>query len=344
MTTTTTMHVQEWTRERVDLVKRTVCPAGITDDELALFVEQCKRTGLDPLTKQAFCVPRKSKVNGQWVETHAFQPAEAGMLARADDFPDYRGTTSGAVHENDKITIDPGAGTVSHAFSPVKRGALLGAWARVEREGRTAVVRWLASADYVQTYDGKPTGQWATRSATMIQKCAKVAALRDAFPRVFGGVYIAEEMPDDARPALPAPVSETRALPAPAAGVVQPPQRQATPPPVAVVPVVADGEAIPGDDVPEPVRVAWWQQKFADRDVGATAKLLAEQWPAKADDVRRAYWTSRFAECTAETFADVARMMATVEPVASSLRTDGFCAFVARAARTRLGLAPKGGA
>ena len=341
MTTTTMVHVQEWTRERVELVKRTVCPTGITDDELALFVEQCKRTGLDPLTRQAFCVPRKSKVNGAWVETHTFQPAESGMLARAEEFPDYRGTTSGAVHENDKITIDPGAGTVSHAFSPVKRGALLGAWARVEREGRTAVVRWLALADYAQSYEGKPTGQWATRPATMIQKCAKVAALRDAFPRVFGGVYIAEEMPDEPR-ALPAPQSAT--VP-PAPREVQQPQRQATPPPAAPVTVVAEGEAIPGDDVPPAVRTAWWLQKFADRDVGAVAKLLAEKWPAGADDVRRAYWTSRFAECTMTTFHEVARLMGEIEPdVRSALRTSGWCTEVANAARARVGLGKKGGA
>jgi hypothetical protein len=140
----------------------------------------------------------------------------------------------------------------------------------------------------------------------------------------------------------PAPQS-TRALPAPRDVQQQQPQRQATPPPAAPVPVVAEGEAIPGDDVPIEVRTAWWLQKFADRAPVSVAALLAEKWPARADDVRRAYWTSRFSECTAETFSAVARAMADVEPVTSSLRTSGWCTEVAGAARARLGL-KKGGA
>jgi hypothetical protein len=125
---------------------------------------------------------------------------------------------------------------------------------------------------------------------------------------------------------------------------VQQPRRQATSARAAPVPVVAEGEAIPGDDVPPAVRTAWWLQKFADRDVGAVAKLLAEKWPAGADDVRRAYWTSRFSECTAETFVAVSRQMGDMEPVGGALRTSGFCTEVAAAARARLGLGKKGGA
>jgi len=122
---------------------------------------------------------------------------------------------------------------------------------------------------------------------------------------------------------------------------VRQPQRQATPPPQSVV---AEGEAIPGDDVPPAVRTAWWLQKFADRDVGAVAKMLAEKWPAGADDVRRAYWSSRFSECTMTTFHEVARLMGEIEPVNGALRTSGWCTEVAGAARARLGLGKKGGA
>lgn len=329
MTTTTSMEMIA--PSRVELIKRTVCPTGISDDEFALFIEQCKRTGLDPLTKQAFCVPRKSKVNGQWVEAHVFQPAEAGMLARAEEFPDYRGTTSGAVYEKDAIKLDPGVGTVSHSFSPVNRGKLLGAWARVEREGRTPVVRYLALEDYQQSYDGKPSGQWATRAATMIAKCAKVAALRDAFPRVFGGVYIAEEMPDDA---LPAP-AQTRQLKA-APRDVTPPAAPATPP------VLAEGELVPGDDIAEPQRMAWWNQKLHSRDPVAVTALLNKLWPAGAEQVRRAYWAVRLAEVADDAALLLARrQMADAEPQDSALRTDGTCKKLCDAARERMAAAAK---
>lgn len=200
-----------WTDERVSLVKKTCCPSGISDNEFALFMEQCRRTGLDPLIKQAFCVPRSTKVNGQWVTVHVFQPSESGMLARADDFPDYRGTTSGAVYAKDSVTIDPGAGTVVHTFNPAgDRGPLVGAWSRTIREGRTPNVKWLLLKDYVQKdQQGKSTGQWASKEATMIQKCAKVAGLRDEFPKVFGGIYIPEELPNDEGPRAPAAQSLT---------------------------------------------------------------------------------------------------------------------------------------
>ena len=53
-----------WSAERVELVKRTICPRGIGEDEFQLFIEQCKRSGLDPLLKEAFCVARRANTTG----------------------------------------------------------------------------------------------------------------------------------------------------------------------------------------------------------------------------------------------------------------------------------------
>lgn len=184
-----------WTRERVELVKRTICPRGISEDEFALFIEQCKRSGLDPLLKEAFCVARRQNTGNRerpnWVTKYEFQPSEAGMLARAERFPDFKGIQASAVFAEDDIVVDQGRGEVVHRFNPAKRkGALVGAWSRVVREDKLPVVVWLDFGGYVQQ-----TPLWSKIPTTMIEKCARVAALRKAYPEAFGGLYVREEMP-----------------------------------------------------------------------------------------------------------------------------------------------------
>jgi phage recombination protein Bet len=186
-----------WTAERVDLVKQTVCPKGISTDEFLLFIEQCKRSGLDPLLKEAFCVARRQNIGNRdkpnWVTKHEFQPSEAGMLARAERFPDFRGLQASAVFAEDEILVNQGKGEVNHSFNPAKRkGALVGAWARLVRENRLPIVVWLDFSGYVQQ-----TPLWSKIPTTMIEKCARVAALRKAYPEAFGGLYVREEMPEE---------------------------------------------------------------------------------------------------------------------------------------------------
>jgi phage recombination protein Bet len=193
-----------WSRERVELIRRTICPKGIGEDEFALFIEQCKRSGLDPLLKEAFCVGRRQNVGNRerpnWVTRYEFQPSEAGMLARAERFPDFKGIQASAVYAEDEIIVDQGKGEVVHRFNPAKRkGALVGAWARVVREGKLPVVVWLDFSGYVQQ-----TPLWAKIPTTMIEKCARVAALRKAYPEAFGGLYVREEMPAEEYETAPA--------------------------------------------------------------------------------------------------------------------------------------------
>lgn len=204
-----------WTPERIDLVKRSICPKGIGDDEFLLFIEQCKRSGLDPLLKEAFCVARRMNAGNRerpnWVTKHEFQPSEAGMLARAERFPDYRGIQASAVFAEDDIIVDQGKGEVVHRFNPAKRkGSLVGAWARVVRDGKLPVVVWLDFSGYVQQ-----TPLWGKIPTTMIEKCARVAALRKAYPEAFGGLYVREEMPaEDVAEEYAGPVEQVVARPA----------------------------------------------------------------------------------------------------------------------------------
>jgi len=210
-----------WDRERIELCKRTICPKGITDDEFTLFIEQCKASGLNPFLKEAYCVPRKTKMaDGSFVTVHTFQSGVEGLRARAGRFPGFQGSTSAAVREKDECEVDVDAGVVRHKFKPTQqRGRIVGAWAKVNRDGQSIVV-WLdvtARSGQSQFWRDDPGG--------MLAKCAEVAALKKAYPTQFTGVDTREEAIEEREPSrleqaiAGQPVAQqTPALPPPLSG------------------------------------------------------------------------------------------------------------------------------
>lgn len=193
-----------WTAERVALLKKQCVPEGATDDEFGIFLLQCKRTELDPLIGEAFCVPRRSNLgtreHPRWITKHVFQPSESGMSARADHFSDFQGIKAAVVYEKDEIVFDQNTGEVTHKSNPLTRGQAIGAWARVYRKDRVTPVEWCPMQDFYQD-----TAQWKTKAKTMIVKCARMAALRRAYPNKFGGLYSEEEIQGEEREINEAP-------------------------------------------------------------------------------------------------------------------------------------------
>lgn len=161
----------QFTRDQIELIKRTVAD-GTTDDELALFLYQAKRTGLDPLAKQIHCVKRGGKM--------AIQTAIDGFRLTAERTGLYAG--------NDDTTFE--GGDEAKGTPPVKATHTVWKMIGGARVSFTATARWL---EYFPG-DNSQGFMWKKMPFHMLGKCAEALAFRKAFPAELSGVYTDDEM------------------------------------------------------------------------------------------------------------------------------------------------------
>ena len=202
-----------YTKDQITLIKNTVA-RGATDDELALFLHYCKTSGLDPLRKQATFQIRKtrcpichgagcSQCDHGYIRVPTFIAGIDGLLARANQFPNFGGIQAAEVHEKDDFEFDALEGRpVKHKYG-AQRGPLIGAWATVYfKDGRKPMSAWYSLAEYMAVVGDNP--QVAGKApGLMLVKAVQSIVLRRAFPDPFSGIYIAEEFGN----ALPAPAA-----------------------------------------------------------------------------------------------------------------------------------------
>lgn len=158
----------------------------ITMPEFKFFTELCKARKLNPFLKEAYCVK------------YGNQPAQIivgkdAILKRAILNNDYNGMESGIiVQEIETGEIIERKGT----FYIKAEEKLVGGWAKVYRKNWEHPIYSSVSFDEVaQTKkDGTLNSNWASKGATMVEKVAKVRALRETFIEDLGGMYEAEEM------------------------------------------------------------------------------------------------------------------------------------------------------
>ena len=168
----------EFTSDQVQLIKSQIAP-NATDNELKLFLYQCQRTGLNPLTRQIYCIHRGGKMT--------IQTSIDGFRVIAERSGSYGGQDEPKFEYNDQGKLVCSKVTV-YRFS-----------ANGERyPAATGVAFW---NEYVQEYNGKVTGLWAKMPHTMLSKVAEAIALRRAYPQDLSGLYTSDEM-EQAEPKL----------------------------------------------------------------------------------------------------------------------------------------------
>lgn len=174
--------------DQVALIKKQIAPRA-TDDELKLFLYQAKRTGLDPLARQIYCIHRKAKdMNGNWSDRMTVQTSIDGFRVIAERSGDYAGQGEPEFVEHE--------GKIICCKVPVFKF-------RGEQRYQASV--GVAYWDEYVPKEGHDT-MWRKMPHTMISKVAEALGLRKAYPQDLSGLYTNDEMQQtDAKEMAPEP-------------------------------------------------------------------------------------------------------------------------------------------
>lgn len=161
-----------------DDVRNLICQ-NADQKEVSLFLQLCKSQRLNPFVKDAYLVKYGSNPAQMITSYQVFN-------RRACRNENYAGIENGVVVlRNGEIVHKDGSAVYKAAGE-----TLLGGWAKVYfKDNRKPAYAEVALDDYST---GK--SNWSKMPGVMIEKCAKAAAWRLAFPDDFQGMYVSEEM------------------------------------------------------------------------------------------------------------------------------------------------------
>lgn len=157
----------------------------ITKPEFMMFAELCRVRKLNPFLKEAYCIKYSNNTPATIVV------GKDAILKRAVLHPKYNGMKSGIYVTNENGELVKRNGTFK-----LPEENLVGGWAEVYRKDwDNSIESSVSLEESVQRKsDGSLNSNWTRQPATMIEKVAKVRALREAFVEDLSGMYEAEEM------------------------------------------------------------------------------------------------------------------------------------------------------
>lgn len=184
-----------FSESEINTIKQTIAP-NLNNEELSLFVSTCKRTGLDPFSRQIYVT------SSQWVDKRGQNQRKISIQATVDGFrviAERSGKYAGQVGPlwcgNDGVWVDVW----------LKREPPSAAKVGVLRQDFKEPI-WAVALYESYRQDRSPV--WDKMPEQMLAKCAESLALRKAFPNDLSGIYSQEEMAQaenvrDVKPDMP---------------------------------------------------------------------------------------------------------------------------------------------
>ena len=173
-------------QEEIQLVKSQIAP-GATDGQLALFIQVCRQTGLNPFARQIYAVFRNEYSNGHNEQRMTIQTSIDGYRLLAQRSGEYAGQ-EGPWWYDDKKREWVDVWLEEYLPAAAKVGVM--------RKGFDRPVYAVASfrSYAARKKDGSLMAMWQKMPEVMIAKVAESLALRRAFPAELSGIYTDAEM------------------------------------------------------------------------------------------------------------------------------------------------------
>ncbi|RAV18858.1 RecT family recombinase [Paenibacillus contaminans] len=187
--------VSSFSQTELDTLKATIA-RGTTNEQFALFVQTCARSGLNPFLNQIHCIVYNSEKHGPQM---SIQIAVEGIVALAKRHPQYKGFVAAEIRKNDHFKAKMHSGEIEHEPDVMNPGETIGAYCVAYRDDAPNMLVIVRRDQVEHLLKGRNSQMWKDYFDDMIVK----HAIKRAFKRQFG-IEVAEDEQIGAADNIPA--------------------------------------------------------------------------------------------------------------------------------------------